>query len=155
MRPEADADSVAGDERPTDTPLDPSKAVKLGDISPTLIVEDNYLAAAQLARLMEEWDIPTRSVGRAAAARELARDMRPKLALVDINLEAGFEGIELARELQALYGTKIVFVTAYHVRDLMHRLTGAENMAVLFKPVEPDVLLAVLEQCSALAAFRQ
>lgn len=124
----------------------PARAPKLGNIAPILVIEDNYIAATELMRLLEEWDVPTRSAARPAAARELAREMRPKLALVDINLADGYEGIELALELQSLYGTKIVFVTAYHVRDLMHRLPGAENMAVLFKPVEADVLATVLKQ---------
>ena len=124
---------------------------KLGHMAPILVVEDNYLAAADLMRLLEEWDVPTRCAGQAAAARALAREMRPKLALVDINLADGFEGIELALELQSLYRTKVVFVTAYHVRDLMHRLVGAENMAVLFKPVQPDVLATVLDQVAAAA----
>jgi DNA-binding LytR/AlgR family response regulator len=78
--------------------------------------------------------------------------MRPKLALVDINLEGGYEGLALAHELQALYGTKIVFVTGYHVRDLMHRMNGADNMAVLFKPVDREVLRAVLAKVSATLA---
>jgi hypothetical protein len=64
---------------------------------------------------------------------------------VDINLAGGFEGIELAQEMKALYGTKVVFVTGYHMRDLMHRLNRAEDIAVLFKPVQRDLLETVLE----------
>jgi DNA-binding response OmpR family regulator len=120
--------------------------VKLGSISPLLIVEDNYLASVELSRLLDELAVETRATARMVMARELAREMRPKVALIDINLEGGFEGLTLARELQALYGTKIVFVTGYHVRDLMHRLTGADNMAVIFKPIEREVLTAVLTQ---------
>jgi DNA-binding response OmpR family regulator len=144
----ADIRKVAADERPGASRALPAKPAKLDSLAPILVIEDDYFAAAELTRLLEAWDAPTLCAGRIDVARRLAREMRPKLALVDINLEQGFEGIELARELQALYGTKIVFVTAYHVRDLMHRLTGAENMAVLFKPVEPDVLATVLSQIS-------
>jgi DNA-binding response OmpR family regulator len=128
----------------------PAKAdpIKLDNIAPVLIVEDNYHAAIELTRLLDEWGIETRCAARPAAARAVARDIRPKLGLIDINLEGGYEGLELARELQTLYGTRIVFVTAYHVRDLMHRLTGGENMAVLFKPVEREVLATVLAQLS-------
>jgi DNA-binding response OmpR family regulator len=145
MSSPADLSGVdAVDSRNSET--QPADRPKLGNIAPILVIDDNYLAAAELMRLLEEWDVPTRCAGQAAAARELAREMRPKLALVDINLADGYEGIELALELQSLYGTKIVFVTAYHVRDLMHRLPGAENMAVLFKPVEADVLATVLKQ---------
>jgi DNA-binding response OmpR family regulator len=124
----------------------PEGRVQLGRISPTLVVEDNYLTAIELSRTLNEWDVTAHCAARVAPALEMARDLRPKLALVDINLEGGFEGLELARELQALYGTKVVFVTAYHVRDLMHRLAGAEQIAVLFKPVEREVLAAVLSE---------
>jgi DNA-binding response OmpR family regulator len=117
---------------------------KLDHISPALVVEDNYFAAVDLTRLLDEWGIESQSTPRIATARELAHEMRPRLALVDINLDGGFEGLALAQELQALYGTKIVFVTGYHVRDLMHRMTEADNMAVLFKPVDREVLAAVL-----------
>src|SRR5689334_8031313 len=144
----ADIREMAADERPVSSRALPAKPAKLDRLAPVLIIEDNYIAAAELTRLLEAWDVPSRCAGRIDGARRLAREMQPKLALVDINLEEGFEGIELAHELQALYRTKIVFVTAYHVRDLMHRLIGAENMAVLFKPVEPDVLATVLSQIS-------
>ena len=118
-------------------------------MSPALVVEDNYLASVDLVELLDELPVEARSTARVTSARELAREIRPKVAFIDINLGSGYEGLELARELQALYGTKIVFVTGYHVRDLMHRLTGAENMAVLFKPVDREVLSAVLEQVAA------
>ena len=148
MSAPADLSGVdAVDSRNSET--QPAGRPKLGNIAPILVIEDNYIAATELMRLLEEWDVPTRSAARPAAARELAREMRPKLALVDINLADGYEGIELALELQALYRTKIVFVTAYHVRDLMHRLPGADQMTVLFKPVEPDVLSIVLSEVAA------
>jgi DNA-binding response OmpR family regulator len=130
-----------------------SRPVKLGILSPVLIVEDNYLAAAELSRILGEWQVDARLTRRVRDARELARQMQPRLALVDINLAGGYEGVDLAQELQALYGTKIVFVTAYTVRDLMRRLTGAENMAVVFKPVDRDVLSTVLSKvCTTITA---
>jgi DNA-binding response OmpR family regulator len=119
--------------------------LRLAMAEPVLIIDDNYHAAIELARLLEELDIATHCVGRPEAAREAARTLKPALALVDINLAGGFEGVELAQEMRALYGTKVVFVTAYHVRDLMHRLGGAEDIAVLFKPVQRDLLETVLE----------
>lgn len=132
---------------------DSGDIAKLGILSPVLIVEDNYFAASELSRLLGEWQIVARSAGRVETALALACEMRPRLALVDINLAGGFEGVELAHELQTLYGTKIVFVTAYTVRDLMRRLTGAENMAVVFKPVDRDVLSTVLTKvCTTLSA---
>jgi DNA-binding response OmpR family regulator len=129
------------------------RPAKLAILPPILIVEDNYLAATELSRLLDEWGLVARCAGGVDDARALAREMRPRLALVDINLAGGYEGVELARELQTVYGTKIVFVTAYTVRDLMHRLTGAENMAVVFKPLERDVLSTVLSKvCTTIIA---
>ena len=122
------------------------RPLQLGRMSPALVVEDSFLAASELRRLLRRWDVETHIASRPDAALALAAQLRPKLALVDINLEGGFEGLDVARDLQILHKTKIVFVTAYHVRDLMHRMNGAENAAVLFKPVDPDVLAAVLSK---------
>ena len=141
--------SVAGHGEGSAVNAEGGSTLKLAAISPTLIVEDNYLTATELARVLDGWSIETRCASRVSEARNLARELHPKLALVDINLAGGFEGLELARELQALYHSKIVFVTAYSVRDLMHRMSGAEHITVLFKPVEREVLSAVLSRLCA------
>jgi DNA-binding response OmpR family regulator len=49
----------------------------------------------------------------ARKARSLAMNDQPDVALVDVCLEGGREGIEIARWLKEVCGVPIVFVTAY------------------------------------------
>jgi ActR/RegA family two-component response regulator len=109
-----------------------------------MIVEDDYLAAVELARAVQDFGMDSRMVGRVDAARALARDWSPELAFVDINLAGGFEGLDLARELEALYACRVIYVTAYHVRDLAARMRGGAPANILFKPVERGALEAAL-----------
>jgi DNA-binding response OmpR family regulator len=109
-----------------------------------MIVEDDYLAGVELARIVQDLGMESRMVGRVDAARALARDVPPQLAFVDINLAGGFEGLDLARELEALYRCRVIFVTAYQVRDLAARMRCSVSANILFKPVERDALEAAL-----------
>jgi DNA-binding response OmpR family regulator len=109
-----------------------------------LIVEDDYLAGVELARIVQDLGMDSRMAGRVDAARALARDCSPELAFVDINLAGGFEGLDLARELEALYRCRVIFVTAYQVRDLAARMRCSLPANILFKPVERGALEAAL-----------
>ena len=54
-------------------------------------------------------------------ASMLARD-QPDVVLMDINLEGGREGIEVARWLRKVCEAPIVFITAYTDRDTVERI---------------------------------
>jgi CheY-like chemotaxis protein len=47
---------------------------------------------------------------------------QPDVVLMDINLEGGREGIEVARWLRAVCDVPIVFVTGYSDRDTVERI---------------------------------
>jgi hypothetical protein len=47
---------------------------------PVLVIDDNYHAAVELARILDELYIATHGVGGLSAAREAAREMKPALA---------------------------------------------------------------------------
>lgn len=114
-----------------------------------LIVEDDYLAGVELARIIQDLGMESRMVGRVDAARALARDWSPELAFIDINLAGGFEGLDLAREFEALYACRVIYVTAYHVRDLAARMRCSVPANILFKPVERGALEAALIAAAA------
>jgi two-component system, response regulator PdtaR len=52
----------------------------------------------------------------------LAMSNRPDVVLMDINLEGGREGIEVARWLRNVCGAPIVFVTGYTDADTVERI---------------------------------
>ena len=104
-----------------------------------LIVDDSahFLAAAR--ELLEREGITV--VGVASTSDEavrLAQDLRPDVALVDIDLgeESGFD---LARRLMATDGggdplTRVVLISAYPERDFADLITQSPTAGFLAKP---------------------
>lgn len=117
-----------------------------------LVVDDEFLLAMDLQMHLRQsgYDV----IGYAAtveAALAIARGISPALALVDINLEGKFEGIELARQLKERHGSEIIFITAYSDRLVMSRAEAIRPAAILHKPFEEHDLFDAIERSVAVA----
>jgi predicted nucleotidyltransferase len=78
-----------------------------------LIIEDEFLIALDLEETMFKIGFDVCALAPSASkARSLAMNDQPDVALVDVCLEGGREGIEIARWLREVCGVPIVFVTA-------------------------------------------
>ena len=74
-------------------------------------------------------------------ACRLAKTNQPDVVLMDINLEGGREGIEVARWLRNVCEAPIVFITGYTDRDTVERIhEQVPGAPVLSKPVYGDRL---------------
>ncbi|MGU3537723.1 response regulator [Methylobacterium sp. A54F] len=113
-----------------------------------LIVEDEALILMQLEALVE--DAGHRVIGtamRCAEAIDLAQELRPDLAFVDLSLCDGGSGLDVAQTLHASAGALVVFVTANPLR-LGNDLAGAAG--VIAKPFTRAVIaggMLYLEEC--------
>lgn len=116
-----------------------------------LVCEDNLLIAGGWSAMLSEagYDV----AGPAATAEEALHEAQrrlPDLALVDIGLGEGIDGVSLAAELVSL-GVAIIFVTADYRRAAEQRDYAAD---ILIKPVRHPVLIgavrAVLDRRNAL-----
>ncbi len=108
-----------------------------------LIVEDEAIIAYCSAAVLE--DAGHTVLGPAHTsdeALELVRNSRPDVALIDIDLETPGAGIEVARKLQAQFGTAIVFTTGRMDVAQTHA-----DMAVLAisKPYDPAEIPGIVE----------
>lgn len=112
-----------------------------------LVVEDEPLIAASV-----EWELRDRGydvVGPAASAahaEDLAANLRPDLALVDINLTGRGDGVRLARTLRRS-GIPSIFVTG-QVCEARENRDAA--VALLAKPFPVESLDAVVRAAAAL-----
>ena len=115
-----------------------------------LVAEDNVMiglvVTADLERAGYAVDGPFM---RNAQALDAANAARPDLALVDIDLQGGDSGIDLARALRAEFGVPSVFVTgqagpAKAARD--------DALGVLIKPFRGSVLIETVAAALELAA---
>jgi len=96
-----------------------------------LIVEDEMLTAMEIREeLLIHGYTVLGLVDRRQGALGLAMDARPDLALVNICLAHGDDGVALARELKAL-GVPVLFISGQPVRA---RLARAVAVASLAKP---------------------
>jgi two-component system, response regulator PdtaR len=88
-----------------------------------LIVEDEIMIALDLENAMLELGFDVCGLAPSdTKARSLGMDKEPNIALVDVCLAGGREGIETARWLQDVCGTSVVFVTACNDEDTTARI---------------------------------
>ena len=115
-----------------------------------LIVEDEAIVAMDLRLHLQALGYePVGTAGNAAEAYALAERANPDLALMDVSLEDGEDGIEAAGRLQAL-GVPVVFLTAYADEATLERAKRSRPYGYLVKPFEERALHSTIE----MALFR-
>ena len=88
-----------------------------------LIIEDEFLIALDLEATMFKLGFDVCALAPSARkARSLAMNDQPDVALVDVCLEGGREGIEIARWLREVCEVPIVFVTAQNYDAVVERI---------------------------------
>lgn len=116
-----------------------------------LIVEDEPIIAISLAVVLESaGHTIIGPVRTRLEAVELCRKHRPTIALLDINLEGRFDGIELARSLQQ-QGIPSVFLSAQHAQALANRDAA---LGFIAKPYTAANVCDSLEIVAAMLAGR-
>jgi len=104
-----------------------------------LIVEDEFLIAHDLEASMHALGFEDCDVApNASQAHAMSMCARPDIVVVDVCLEGGREGIEVARWLREMFEVPVVFVTSYSDDDTVARVRQrVPGAPVLPKPVYP------------------
>lgn len=126
-----------------------------GDAPRVLCVDDNPDIATSTAEFLALVGFTTRHAFDGYQALTVAREFRPHICLLDINMP-GMNGYELAGRLRGELG-RVFLVAITAAYGLAHdaRLADAAFDRCLVKPVSPDVLFSVLREVSALTASGQ
>lgn len=66
------------------------------------------------------------------------------LALLDVRLNTGFEGIELGEYIHEKYGTPFIYLTAHSDRSTIERMIKSKPFGYLSKPVRKSELFATI-----------
>lgn len=104
-----------------------------------LVVEDNAVAAIDLTEMITEMGHEV--CGTAATEREaltLVNAERPTLALLDVGLARGDNGIAVAQKLRDLFGLPVIFVTG--CSGEFDRLGLSPMGPVIRKPFTPEAV---------------
>ncbi len=127
-----------------------------------LIVDDNEFNRAGVALYLQNYGCRTREAGDAATALEIARQERPRAAVIDIVIptEPGGKalsnqsvGLSLVAELKALDPAMAIVVFSAHDdrSEEVSELTGSglDGIAYLLKGMRPEYLLQALQETAA------
>jgi signal transduction histidine kinase len=113
-----------------------------------LIVEDNMDAREMLETLCRGWGYRVELAEDGLTGVSLALSLEPEVALVDIGLP-GIDGYEVARRIRAARpngDVKLIALTGYGLPAQRQKALAAGFDLHLVKPIDADVLAAVLDQ---------
>jgi DNA-binding NarL/FixJ family response regulator len=112
-----------------------------------LIVEDDYLVALDLEhRLLEAGFDVVGVAGSADDAIASATSDRPDLAIMDIRLGSGRDGIDAALELLRDLNIRCIFATAHGDDATIHRAREARPLGWLTKPYSFEALVGTINE---------
>jgi CheY-like chemotaxis protein len=110
---------------------------KILDSRRILIVEDEFLAALEMKRMVEDWGGTVAGpVGRLDQALELARSERLDGAILDVKMD-GDTSYPVADELLAK-GVPVLFTTGYDVGMLPERFADTRKLSKPFSAREGE-----------------
>jgi DNA-binding NarL/FixJ family response regulator len=121
-----------------------------------LIVEDEHIVALDLQGLLAE--LGFEAVGHAASAPEavaLANELKPDLALIDINLGGKEDGIDAAQQIKRDIGIPVIYVTAYDDARTLARAQVTEPYGYILKPYQGRELRACIRMALHHHAMQQ
>lgn len=107
-----------------------------------LIVEDEFLVALNLQRVLTQLGFETVGIAPDAKSAYEYAEKRPDIALVDVNLRDGETGPEIGEMLAQKYGASVLFVTA-NPRQLNNLQEGP--IGVLSKPFNDNEIEPILD----------
>ncbi|NVB41748.1 response regulator [Pseudenhygromyxa sp. WMMC2535] len=111
-----------------------------------IIVEDEWIVARDLQQLLEEIGIEVvRLVRRPEDLEPLLTEQRPDLLLLDIDLDAEIDGIQLASQIQRRHDCPVLFVSGHAEPTTLARLRKVAASGFVVKPFTRVQLEAAIE----------
>ena len=110
-----------------------------------IIVEDEWIVARDLQSVLEDIGIEIlRLVRRPQELEPLLAELRPDLLVLDIDLSAEIDGIELAERIQRSFPCSVLFVSGHAGPETLARIRRVDAHGFVVKPfVRPQLEAAV------------
>jgi DNA-binding NarL/FixJ family response regulator len=111
-----------------------------------LIVEDDPLIAIDIEQILSNLNFKVSDVSyNAEDALLQLKNNTPDAVLMDINLEDGKDGIDIATIINELYSLPFIFLTSHADRNTLERAKKTKPAGYIIKPFDEKDLLAGLE----------
>jgi len=126
----------------------------MADQPRVLIAEDEVLVAMHIARQLGQAGFTICSLAATAEqVVQIAQGEDPHIVLLDIRLAGKTDGLEAARRMRAFTNAPIIFMTGYMEENLRQDALQLQPADYLFKPVELDMLEALIRRMLAAAVM--
>jgi len=112
-----------------------------------LLIEDNEQNRYLTTFLLEKNDYVVKSVTDGKSALEVAKDLKPHIILLDIQLPVmdGYSVARALREIRSLEGVTIIAVTSYAMSGDRERALAAGCNGYIEKPITPETFVSDIE----------
>jgi two-component system response regulator MprA len=109
-----------------------------------LVIEDEPAARQATQRYLQYCGYEVETASTAAMALQKASQFEPRVLICDCKLGDRNDGIDIAREIQNRFGSVVIFVTAWSLRDVRGQFKGIDVKECLRKPVRLGKLADVI-----------
>jgi two-component system, response regulator PdtaR len=110
------------------------------------IVEDEPIIAEDIGYTLTQLDFDVCGIAyNYNKAIELIQKTKPDFALLDINLNGGQEGIEIANWLNKNYRIPFIYLTSYSDKNTLEQAKTTEPGGYIVKPFTQNALYASIE----------
>jgi response regulator NasT len=113
-----------------------------------LVVDDDRLVLATLAKGLRQWDYDVAEASSGEAALKIALETKPDMVLLDVNMPR-MSGLEVAKALRAQTSIPFMFLTAYGDTDIVRQAAEHGAMGYLVKPVDISQIVPAIEAALA------
>ncbi|MBL7731184.1 MAG: response regulator transcription factor [Chitinophagaceae bacterium] len=111
-----------------------------------LIVEDEPVIAENVSVYLDNNDFEVSGIAYDSdEAMEQLRQNTPDAVILDINLESGQDGIDIATHINTAYQLPFLFLTSYSDKNTLERAKKVKPSGYIVKPFNEKTLLASLE----------
>ena len=113
-----------------------------------LVIEDNETNLYLMRTILQKLGFQVIEAQDGASGVELARDEKPDLILMDIQLPVmdGFEATKKIRTIKEMKNIPIIAITSYAMVGDKERILNAGCTAYIEKPIEPRSFIEELKK---------
>ncbi len=111
-----------------------------------IIVEDDEVTALNLKLSLQKQGYKILAISDSLDdAKAQISIYKPDIAIIDISLQSGLDGIELAKIIKASYSIPFIFITSYSDDDIINEAIKTEPYGYIIKPFDPTSLHATIQ----------
>lgn len=111
-----------------------------------IIVEDDEITALNLKISLGKQGYEVVGIcDNVLDAKERIPELNPELIIIDISLQEGSDGIELAQHIRQNYSIPFIFLTSYSDDDIISQAKTTEPYGYIVKPFDPASLHATIQ----------